>query len=155
MMRTHTSKNGSKTASRAAHSALSIQNKDPNFDYSFRRRQEIQDAGGEDIYGWTPISEGNTSGEFFSAFPGQKKTAGSKEMYYLDTVACRRPKEVSKYFKSEEDDKYNSQIAHVRSAAKRAKAAFREMDEDAKVKHDFKFKGPGMTQRTGPTEEGE
>ena len=153
-MKNHTSQNGERTAGHVRHSTLTIHGKDPNFDYSFRTRKAVEDGGGEDIYGWRPIGEGNNSGENFSLFPGQKRTSGSKAMNYLDTVACRRPKETSKYFREEEDDKYNSQIMHVRNASKRARDAFRSMDSDSVVKEKVEFKGPGMTQRSGPTEGG-
>lgn len=134
---------------------LTIQNKDPRFDYSFRNRKAIEDGGGEDIYGYEAIREGNNSGEVFSAFPGQKKTRGGREMRYLDAIACRRPKEISAHFKREEDEKYNAQVRHVRSAAKRAREALRNLDPDSVVESKSEFKGPGMSQRPGPTEEGD
>lgn len=153
--RNRTSLNGSKTQSRASHSALSIQGKDPDYDYAFRSRKEIEENGGEDIYGWKPIGEGNSSGESMSNYPGQKRTAGKDQMNYMDTVACRRKKEVSKYFKDLETQKYNDQVSHVRNSSARAQAAFRKLSADSKVRTTQNFRGPGMTQKTGPTIEGE
>jgi len=154
-MQGHTQTTGSKTRSHTRHSTLNIENKDPNFDYCFRRRKEIEDGGGADIFGWEPIGPANSNGESFQAFPGQKRTKGTGQMVYIDTVACKRPKEVSRFFKSQEDEKYNAQIQHVRTASTRTREALRELDPDSVVEEKATFKGPGMTQRKGPTEEGE
>lgn len=152
-MRGHTAQNGTKTASHTRHSALTIQNKDPNFDYSMRKRRDVEDGGGQDIYGYEPITQGNNTGEVFGAFPMRQKTGGSKQMVYLDTIACKRPKEVSTYFKREEDERYNAQVRHVQSAAKRTRNALRELDPDSVVQDTSNFSGPSMKQRKGPTEE--
>lgn len=134
---------------------LTVQNKDPDFDYSFRRRKDVEDNGGEDLDGYSPVTEGNSSGEAFSMYPGQKKTRGSKSAFYADTVLCRRPKHISRYFKRIEDEQYNSQVNHVRNAAKRARDAFRDLDPDSVVEAKTEFRGPGMKQRAGVTEEGD
>jgi len=133
-------------------SYLNIQNRNPAYDYSFQRRREIEDAGGQHPLGWEPITAGNEDGESLASLPFTEKTRGTGNMIYHDTIACRRKKEVSRFLKTEEDERYNAQIAHVRSASKRAREALRELDSEATVLDKSRFSGPGMTQRKGPTE---
>ena len=154
--KTQTVANGEKTSKHTRHSALFIQNKDPNFDYSMRRKKEIEDGGGQDIHGYEPVCARNYNGEVFGSFPFKRqvsKTKGSKQYVYHDTILCKRPVEVTKYFKDLEDERYNSQVMHVRNAAKNARAAINGMGGDGTFVSKSSFAGPGMTQRKGPTEE--
>lgn len=135
------------------HSALTVLNKDPNYDYCFRPRKDIEDGGGVDMYGYAPVGTGNESGEEWGGLPGMAgRTKGAQQKRYLDTILCRRPKEVSAYFKRMEDDKYNSQVKFIRDTAKNARMALRALDEDAVVRDESEFTGRPFTQRTGPTD---
>jgi len=148
---------GQKTQSKVGrHSPLTIYNKHDDYDYCFRSRKEIEEGGGEDAYGWQPINEANNNGEV-SGGPlesiTRNKTKGNKQIVYIDTIACRRPKEVGQYFKSLEDEKYNAQVKFVRDAAKDARIHLRNADQQSFVNEDkSSFKGTGMTQRVGKTE---
>ena len=153
-MQGRTQKVGDKTSSHTRRlSAINIQNRDPNFDYSFRRKKEVEDGGGQDIYGYVPIGESNSNGETLGAYPVLQRTKGSKQLVYLDTIACKRPKEVGQFFKAEEDERYNAQVRHVQTSAKKTRHALRSLDPDSVVKDDGSYGGPGMTQRKGPTQE--
>ena len=138
------------TKPKGRYSAITIQNKDPRFDYSMARRADIEN--GSDMYGWEPLNSANNNGEKFGNYPGAK-TKGNGQLNYLDTTACKRPKEVSEFFKREEDEKYNTQLRLVRSSSKNIKAAFRKLDPNSTVINKGSLSGPGMTQRQGPTEE--
>jgi hypothetical protein len=144
---------GEKTRQRTRHSAITINNKDPEYDYSWRNKKAIEDGGGQDIYGFEPIGAGNTNGETLGPTPFKQRTAGKGQLVYLDTIACKRKKEIAEYFKEEEDERYNAQVRHVQNASKRTRAALRQLDPNAAVIDKSNYSGPGMTQRPGPTEE--
>lgn len=134
----------------AVYSALDIANKDPNFDYSFRLRKEIEEGGGVDIYGFEPINEGNTSGEAWQGPIKALQKRGKSSIVYQDTILCRRPKEVAEYFQSVNNTRYNNQISFVKSIAPEANVKLRNMNSDSGVTMDVKGKND-FTQKTGPT----
>lgn len=153
-MQSRTQQNGQRTSqSITRHSALFVGNKDPNFDYSFRRKEDIEQGGGVDLYGYEPLNSSNSSGETWGGPAGMAhKTKGGKQKVYLDTVLCKRPKEVSAYFKNLEDEKYNSQVRFIRDAAKNARLALRDLDAGSVVKDESQVSAKVFTQRTGPTD---
>ena len=130
-------------------SRLAIENKDPNYDYSFRRRKDIEEGGGQDLLGYEPVGVGNSNGERF-AIPVATKTRGKKQLVMQDTMLCRRHKETSRYFKQFEDQKYNSQMKLIKDAASNARVKLRDINGTVtdEIKGDF-------TQRPGFTEDGE
>lgn len=141
-------------------SPLNVLNKDPRFDYSFRRKSEIEDAGGEDMYGWGPVKTGNCSDEVldnplarFRKTEQKTKTKTRKEMKYLDVVLCRRPKEVSEYFRAQENEKYNANVRFIKSVSKNAKESFRDSGVEVSMNDTSKYQGPSVEQRLGTTEE--
>lgn len=159
-MRNQTARNGSKTSSKTStrHSALTIIGKDPNFDYCFRTKHDIEQGGGEDSYGWQAIGEDNYAGEKSGGPLAQfHKTKSSKQIVYMDTIACKRPKEVSRYFQSEDDEKYNSQVNFVKSVGRNTQQKLREaLSADgfkSDVEDNSQYAGRSMTQRKGTTEE--
>ena len=145
-----TQKNFTKT--RGRFSAISITNKNPKYDYSLCRKVDIEN--GSDMYGWEPISKSNNDGESFGRYPGAREQA-NQQLIYLDTIACRRPKDVSEFFQYEEDQTYNRQVQLVQNACKQVRQAFRQLDPDSTVIDRGSSKGPGMVQRRGPTEQEE
>lgn len=131
-------------------SRLTVNNKHPEFDYSFRRKTDISGDAGSDQYGYVPVGPGNESGETWGG-PGWAKTnTAGKAVVVDDVILCRRPKAVSKYYKDQEDDKYNDQIKQVAEFNRRASQSLRELDSGATVKAEIKG---DFTQRQGPTEE--
>ena len=82
--------------------------------------------------------DGSRSGRRTAAVRPSGSTRGpgsraNNQLVYLDTIACRRPKEVTSFFKYEEDEKYNQQIQMVRNNSKNLKIAFRKLDPDSTV----------------------
>lgn len=152
-MQGRTAKAGEKTAQHTQFSPLSVQNKDPNMDYSFRRRKDIDDGNGVDVYGYEPVSARNSNGEMFGIVPHKTRTRGKGQLVHHDVILCKRPKELSKIIKIEEDEKYNAQVRLLQNSMKKAKTALRELDPDSSFVESIKSGGPGMTQRQGPTEE--
>lgn len=133
-------------------SGLEITNKDPDCDYSFRRKREIEEGGGVDQYGYEPVTSENSVGEVRNIpFATAKMKTKTGMIAFHDTVLCKRPKEVSRYFQAIEDEKYNSQKEFVRTAASRAQIKMREIDPSAVIQDHSK--GLNFTQRPGPTEE--
>jgi len=152
---------GTKTQQRAMgaeHSRLSVRNKDPNMDYSFRARKEIEEGGGQDSWGFVPVGSLNSKNEEWDMPDGFEKvqgTKGKKQLLLGDTVLCKRPKKVAEYFKRQEDMKYNAQINLVKTASKRAEVKLRNID-GAKVRDDgSKFEGQGFTDRVIPSDQGD
>jgi hypothetical protein len=153
---------GNRTSEKVAQaSQLAIQGKDPACDYSFRLRREIEEGGGMDHYGWEPVGVSNSHGETW-ALPFPVKTKGSRQIVYHDTVLCKRKKEITKWFKSEEDKKYNQQQTLIKEAAPSARQSLRKLDPNAQVVDEvkssdgFKLRSSGkLKQRSGPTEQEE
>ncbi len=136
------------------HSAVSVAGKDPKFDYSFRRRKDIEDGGGMDILGFEPVGEGNSSDERWNGPKSlQARTKGRKQIVNQDTILCRRPLETARYFKRLEDEKYNAQCRLVLSAAKNSQQKLRSLDPGAVVVDRHQGLEAAMVQRTGPTTE--
>lgn len=141
-------------------SPLNIANKDSRFDYSFRRKADIEEGGGMDQYGFTPVNSSNSNGESFSipGIPAAKtKTRGKNQIILGDTVLCKRPLETKEYFTALENEKYNSQKRMVRDVAKRATIKLRESGfsaDDFEIRDDSGGEND-FTQRAGPTEEGD
>jgi len=136
------------------HSPLMIANKDPNFDYSFRPKADIEAGGGRDMHGYEPVCKNNSCGEVWDG-PKALQSKGAKgQIVFQDTICCKRPKEVSDYFKEQENIKYNSQVRLIMESGRRARASLRSLDAGSVVvdKTDF---GPrrALTQRVGPTEQ--
>lgn len=143
---------GSKTPQNALiASRLAVSNKNPAYDYSFRRTKDIEEAGGMDEYGWESVGMSNHDGEAW-ALPFPMKTKGHKQIKFHDTILCRRKKEISKYFRQQEDDKYNTQKLLIVEAAGRARAQLRKFDPKAEVQDNVKS-SDGFSQRPGPSEE--
>jgi len=141
------------TAKSAGHSPLTVLNKDPNYDYCFRNKVDIDEGGGVDHYGWEPLNAANHSGEEWGGPSGlAPKTRGKNQKVFMDTILCKRGKEVSNYFKRLEDEKYNAQVRFIRDAAKNARLALRDLDPGAIVKDESEVSSRVFTQRTGPTE---
>ena len=131
-------------------SSLSISGKNPQYDYSFKLASSILDIGC-DQNGWIPVGEGNYSGETWE-IPFMKtlqaQTKGSfKQIKYIDTILCRRSKEVSAGFKREEDERYNQQIRLVRESAKNAHVKLRQLDDNASVTGNISQSGKPMQMR--------
>ncbi len=127
-------------------SRTSVLNKDPNFDYCFKRKEEVEsgEASQED---WSPVSGKDTEETWENSYEKGKRarTKGTGQLVLQDTILCRRTKDASAHFKKFEDDKYNNQMKFVRDVAKNAKAKLRGV---ANVKDSSKF-----SQKTGPTED--
>lgn len=152
-MQSRTQLNGRNTAKTAGHSPLSVFNKDPNFDYSFQSRAAVEEGGGVDHNGWEALGVHNSNGEEWGGPAGlAPKTKGKSQKVYIDTILCKRSKEVSQYFKRFEDEKYNAQIRFIRDAAKNARVALRELDPGSIVKDETETSSKVFTQRQGPTE---
>lgn len=152
-MRGRTHQVGSKTIGATRFSPLAVANKDPNFDYSWQRRKEIEEGGGTNNKGWQPVDATNTNGE---TWDGPKEMMGKTKGSQLrneDTVLCKRPKSVSNWFKTQEDETYNAQAAFVRTSAKNAQTELRKIDPNAIVVDRSEGMDKAFTQRTGPTEE--
>jgi len=132
-------------------SPLSISNKDPDCDYSFQRRKDVEDGGGATYTQWEPVSAHNYKGETWGGPSCFKHRQGVKQFINQDTILCKRSKEISQYFKSEENEKRNHQIRFIKSVARNARERLRELDPGSVVVDSSK--GIEYTQQTGPTEE--
>lgn len=150
MKRGKTRSLGSKTQS-IRRTALMIDNKDPSFDYSFRRRKDIDEGGGQDMYGYVPVQRSNNNDEVWHGPKGLQTQSKAKQIVYQDTILCKRPKEVSQYFQQQEDEKYNSQVRLVLSTSKRVQMGLRQIDPDATVEDGSNFNESGFSQKIGPT----
>jgi hypothetical protein len=139
---------GTRTKTTRRISRVDVANKDPNFDYCFRSRKDIEEGGGIDNHGWEVIGANNSNGEC-TQVPGLK-TRGKKQVAFSDVVLCKRSKEITSYYKDLEDEKYNAQKELIRTAAPRAQARLRELDPNARVVDGSS--GVDYDQRTGPTE---
>lgn len=146
---------GEKThRSASPHSRTDISGKDPNYDYAFRRHADIDGATGMDMYGYVPVGKDNYSGETWSGPKSmQQRSKGASQIRFDDVILCKRDKETSRYFKAQEDERYNSQIRLVQSASSRARAQLRAIDPDAVVVDEAKpaESAARLTQRPGPT----
>lgn len=152
-----TQSNGSKTyKSKTRISPLDVSNLDDKFDYSFRRKVDIEQGGGEDMHGFRPVNESNNSGEV-SGGPLAKfqKSKGGKQITHLDVILCRRPKEIAEYFQNEENEKYNANLRFVKSVGRNSRDKYRgtEIEENFEIKDESKFSGSAMQQRKGTTAE--
>ena|SRR3990167_2096498 len=142
---------GSRTPKNAPISRLDILNKEPGFDYSFRRRKDVEEAGGVDEYGWEPVGVDNHKGEAW-ALPFPVKTKGRKQLVFQDTILCKREHKFTAYFQRMENKKYNSQKMLITEAAGHAKARLRELDPNVRFEDGVKS-SDGFSQRKGPSEE--
>lgn len=136
------------------HTRFNVNNKDDAFDYSFRRKADIETGGGSDEYGYEPVSAENSSGEEFSVPGAAMKTKGKGQLVIQDVILCRRPKEVSAEFKRMEDEKFNNQQNYIKNVAQRHRAKLREIVGENDI--DFRVTDQMSTtskQRKGPTEE--
>ena len=131
-------------------SRLAILGKNPAYDYSFRRKKEIEEGSGMDEYGYEHVGIGNTDGETW-ATPVPLKSKGARQIVYQDTILCRRKKEVSQYFINQENEKYNTQKQMISESARNARIQLRKLDPNAVVTDDIKS-SDGFSQRPGPTE---
>lgn len=132
-------------------SPLSISNRDPECDYSFQRCKDVEDGGGATYTGWEPVGAHNYKGESWGGPQIFKHRQGAKQFINQDTILCKRSKEISTYFKTEENEKRNHQIRFIKSVARNARERLRKIDPGSVVVDHSK--GIEYTQRTGPTEE--
>ena len=147
-----TSRTQSKTLGRF--SATMVANKDPGFEYSFRRKADIEEGGGMDHLGFEPVSEENYADEVWSGPRSmQARSKGRKQIVLQDTVLCKRPLETANFFKRIENEKYNAQCRLVQTASRSADVKLRELDPGAVVVNHSTGLEKAMPQRTGPTEE--
>lgn len=156
MKASRTRQNGQRTFG-SGHLQLSrtaVKNKDPNYDYAFRKKDPISlDIAAQQ--GWTPVSGNSHKGEKWAspiAVHSVSKTAGKNEIHIEDTMLCKRPKTASNFYKQIEDHKYNSQIRLVNSAAERAMSPLREANDDRAAVKDDSTK---FSQRVGPNDDSE
>ncbi len=131
-------------------SRLDILNKNPDYEYAFRLRKELEEGGGVDQYGYECVGHGNENGERWALPIGAPKSKGKKQMILQDVVLCRRKKEVGAYFRVQENQKYNSQKMLIKTIAQRAQVRLREADPNARASMDIS--GIDFTQRVGPEE---
>jgi hypothetical protein len=156
MIRGRTQQIGARTRSAGGsrHSSVSVSNKDPNFDYSFRRVIEIEQGGGVDMQGYSIVDAATNTGETIS---GPKTLAsrgrGKKQLGFMDVVLAKRPKADSGYYQSYENERYNAQQQLVLHAAKRAKVALRNLDSGSIVENQSTGLEKAFKQRPGPTME--
>ena len=159
-MKNKTKSVGSKTQKHTRHSNLDVANKDPNSDYCFRRKKEIEDGGGMDNYGYEAVNATNSHGEEWNGPASMKRKGGKGQMTNQDTVLCKRPLETAKYFKRIEDEKYNAQILHIKNACAAAKDKLRNISPDyvssatsTLTNTEEEQNDRAFTQRPGVTEE--
>jgi len=131
-----------------------IQGKDPNFDYSFQKIEDVEKGGGATFTGYEPVSEKNYAGETWGGPPSmQVRSRATKEIRYLDTIACKRDKETSAFFKRLEDEKYNAQCNLILSANQRVQVSLRQLDPGSVVVNRTTGLEKAMKQRPGPSQE--
>lgn len=144
---------GNRTARVRTHN-LEVVNLDPHMDYSFRRKQDIEEGGGTDMYGYTPVNSTNSIGETWAMTElGGVKTKGKKQLILQDVILCKRPKSTSQYFKDLEDEKYNNQIRLLKLAGKNVKAKARNLglsSDEFQITDSSSVQN--VLQRPGPTE---
>jgi hypothetical protein len=129
-------------------SRLDIKNKNPNYEYCFCSRKEVEQGGGTDQYGFAPVAHGNSDGEDWAIPLGGGKN--NKQKILQDTILCRRRKEVGDIFRAQENVKYNSQKNLIKQAAPNAQAKLRQLDPKATVTD--QISGVEFTQKVGPNE---
>lgn len=149
-------KTGSNKGARFIDDDFFIGNKDPNYDYAYVLKKDVESGGGVTKTGYEPITVTNSSGETFGGIQSffAKKTGVAKGSRVIeDVIAAKRPKEISQYFQSKEDEKYNSQVRLIKSTSRRVSTQLRDVakSDESFVESESLFDGPGMTQRAGPT----
>lgn len=136
------------------YSPTMVAKKDPRFEYSFRRKVDIEQGGGMDHLGYEPVSEENYNGEVWNGPRSmQQRSKGRKQIVLQDTILCKRDKETANFFKAHEDEKYNAQCRLVMTASKNADGALRKLDPGAVVVDTSTGLEKAMPQRQGPTQE--
>lgn len=131
-----------------------VSNKDKNFEYSFRRKFDIEQGGGMDHLGYEPIGEDNYSNETWSGPRSmQARAKGRKQIVLQDTILCKRPVETARFFQNFENERYNSQCRLVQTASRSASDALRKLDSGAVVVDSSTGLDKAMPQRPGPTQE--
>ncbi len=138
------------------HTRVTIYGKDPKMDYSFRPRKDIEEGGGEDLYGYVPIDAENWNGETSSGPKSSLRNSKQfRQIRYMDTIACKRPLETKKFFDQEADERYNAHKQwSLYVSAQEAKSNLRKVDGKGEVTSDIQVTGRGFSQRPGPTMEG-
>jgi len=131
---------------------FTVTNKDPNFSYSWQRRKTVEEGGGSTFDGWEPVGAKNHNGETWEGPKGYSPQGGNKQFLNQDVILCKRPKEVSVYYKSSAIEKRNSQIRFINSVAQNAKDKLREIDPRATLEDNSKGIPQEYTQKTGKTE---
>lgn len=128
-------------------SRTAVAHKDPNFDYAFKHREDIEDGTAEHE-GWDVVRGPNRKESWHNPFTKKlDRTKGTGQMVLQDTVLCKRSKEDSVAAKAAENAKYNAQMEFVKNASRNANLAFREAGINARVEDHSKY-----TQKNGPTE---
>jgi hypothetical protein len=141
-----------------------ILNQDPDWDYSFRPRKDFEH--GSNMTGdWIPITQATSVGECMGSgvqshlLDDMRKKLGfkPKSLILEDTIACKRPKEVSEHYRKMEDAKYNYQIGLLKNAATSAHAKAKVLRDEGSRLDVREEKGHhnlgSFTQRPGPTDE--
>ena len=128
-------------------------NKDPNFDYSWQRRRVVEEGGGATFDSWEPLGEKNHNKEAWGGPEGYSPKGGSKQFLNQDTILCKRPKEVSIYYKAGGIEKRNGQIRFINDVAQDLRAKLKERDPRASVEDTSTGMPKEYTQKIGKTEE--
>src|SRR3990167_4609094 len=146
---------GHRTQKVAKFSPLMVTGKDPEFDYAFRRKSDLEQNGGIDFQGFQIVSEVNNNGERWDGPKSLQSIYSARgSISYVDTVLCKRPKEVSVFFKKLENEKYNAQVRFIQSSANRTQMKLRQLDPGASVlDNSHGLDSKVFMQRVGPNEE--
>ena len=130
-MKTRTSEIGTRTGRLTR---TSVAGKDPNFDYCFKTRREI-DEGLAEQEGWSVV-KGRRDESWQNPFAAKEesKTKGTGQMALMDTLLCKRSKEATAYYHEHNHvQKRNAQKRLIREARGLAQKQLRNGDPDAKV----------------------
>lgn len=144
MKKTRTEQIGARTGK---FSRTAIANKDPDFDYCFKRKSDIE-SGVINQEGWEVAKDE----AWQNPFQKEAKTKGKANLNLHDTVLCKRSKEASKYFDEQINQKKRAQIRLIKKVAKDARSTLRATGYDIKINDQTKFSqkiGPNMEADVG------
>ena len=139
MKQTRTEKIGTRTGK---FSRTAIAEKDPNFDYCFKRKADVE-SGLVGQEGWEVARDSS----WFTPYQKQAKTKGRAQLALGDTVLCKRSTEASEYFNDYINEKRKAQIRLIKSAATDARQSLKQTGYSFKVTDNIKT---NFTQKIGP-----
>lgn len=125
-------KNGTDTHHLNPMSRLNVLNKDPAYDYCWKRKAEVESSG-ISLDGFVPVTDTNKANESYG-INHQMNAGGNNTTYifmYEDVVLCKRPKDVAEYYNAREKSLRQAQYLTLKNVNREVSESFkRNMGND-------------------------